>query len=72
MVLRPLKYVVATILIINFTSYDTMITQIWLVVAVHIRESIPMVQSWVADAGFRDMDIILLGAHKVFLHSLTA
>jgi len=29
MVLRPLKYGVTTILIINFSNYDTMITQIW-------------------------------------------
>ena len=29
MVRRPLKYGVTTILIINFSNYDTMITQIW-------------------------------------------
>ena len=29
MVLRPLKYGVVTILIINFSSYDAMITEIW-------------------------------------------
>jgi len=28
-VLRPLKYGVTTILIINFSNYDTKITQIW-------------------------------------------
>jgi len=29
MVLRPLKYGVTTILIINFSNYDIVITQIW-------------------------------------------
>jgi len=29
MVLRPLKYGLTTILIINFSNYDTLITQIW-------------------------------------------
>jgi hypothetical protein len=34
-------------------------------------EAIPIIQSRVEDVGFRDVDIIPLGADKVFLHSLS-
>lgn len=34
-------------------------------------ESIPLIQSGVEDAGFKDIDIIPLGADKVFIHSLS-
>jgi len=34
-------------------------------------EAIPVIQNIVEDAGFRDVDIIPLGADKVFIHSLS-
>jgi len=35
-------------------------------------ESIPIIQKRVEDAGFKDIELILLGADKVFVQSLSA
>jgi hypothetical protein len=35
------------------------------------REAIPMVQHRITDVGFNDLDIIPMGADKVFVRSLT-
>lgn len=34
-------------------------------------EPVPLIQNRVEDAGFKDLDIIPLGADKVFIHSLS-
>lgn len=63
-----------TTLVRKYTSYEE--DRLWasrgLIGTVVDGASIPLIQNRVEDAGFKDIDIIPLGADKVFVHSLSS
>jgi len=67
------KMTATTKLVRKYTSFEE--DRLWalrgLIGTVVDGASIPLIQNRVEDAGFKDIDIITLGANKVFIHSLS-